>query len=339
MISAGPQPSSAAGAPASSRPQVVVLTAEGTPPPANDAALRELADITYCDAAGLAEALPGTEALFIWDFFSGALRDAWPAADALRWVHVAAAGVDAILFEELRESDVVVTNARGVFDESIAEFVAASVLAHDKLLHESKALQNERTWRHREPRRTAGAQALVVGTGGIGRATARLLRALGMNVRGAGRVAREGDADFGTVVASSELAAHVGDVDHLVLAAPLTDTTRGVVDAEVLAALPEHAHLVNVGRGQLVDEPALVAALQAGDIAAASLDVFVTEPLPADHPFWAMPNVHVSAHMCGDVQGWRDALSDQFETNLRRYVAGESLPDPVDKASGYVPGR
>ena len=325
----------ATGAP----PRVTVLTADGTPPPSNDATLRELADVTYADAAGLAQALPGTEVLFVWDFFSGALRDAWHTADSLRWVHVAAAGVDAVLFDELRDSDVVVTNARGVFDDPIAEFVAASVLAHDKLLHQSKALQRTHTWRHREPRRTAGSRALVVGTGGIGRATARLLRALGMEVRGVGRRARDEDPDFGVVLPSAELTAHVGDVDHLVLAAPLTPQTRGIVDGEVLAAMPAHAHLVNVGRGALVDERALLAALQDGSIAAASLDVFSIEPLPEDHPFWTMAQVHVSAHMCGDVVGWRDALSDQFEANLRRYVSGRGLENEVDKVTGYVPGR
>lgn len=319
--------------------KVVVLTAPGTPPPTNEDVLHGLADITVTDAAGLVAALPGAEVLFIWDFFSGALADAWHAADSLRWIHVAAAGVDAILFDELRASDVVVTNARGVFDRPIAEFVLASVLAHDKLLHESKALQTQHTWRHREPRGTSGARALVVGTGGIGRETARLLRAVGMEVRGAGRVARSGDPDFGEIVASSELAQHVGDVDHLVLAAPLTPQTREVVDADVLEALPPHAHLVNIGRGALVDEPALVATLRDGGIAAASLDVFAVEPLPEDHPFWSMPNVHVSAHMCGDVVGWRDTLSQQFEDNLRRYLTGEDLPDPVDKGSGYVPSR
>ncbi|MDO5629089.1 MAG: D-2-hydroxyacid dehydrogenase [Mobilicoccus sp.] len=318
--------------------RVVVLTAEGTPPPSTDAALRELAQVTYTDAAGLADALPGAEVLFVWDFFSGALREAWHAADSLQWIHVAAAGVDSLLFDELAASDVLVTNARGVFDQPIAEFVAASVLAHDKLLHESKTLQRQGTWRHREPRRTGGARAMVVGTGGIGRATARLLTAIGMDVRGAGRVAREGDPDFGTVVASGDLAAHVGDVDHLVLVAPLTDQTRGLLGRDALEALPAHAHLVNVGRGALVDEPALIEALQEGRIAAASLDVFDVEPLPADHPFWPMENVHMSAHMCGDVVGWRDALAEQFEANLRTYVAGGEPGPAVDKTSGYVPG-
>lgn len=318
------------------RPKVVVLTAPGTAAPYNASVLEDRADVVWTDAEGLSGALPGAQVLFLWDFFSPALRDAWPYADALEWVHVAAAGVDSLLFDELRESRVQLTNAHGAFDGPIAEFVLASVLAHDKQLHASKALQRQAVWRHREVRESAGRSALVVGTGGIGRATARLLRAVGLEVRGAGRTARDDDADFGTVVPSAELAAHAGWADHLVLIAPLTEDTRGLLDTEVLARMKPTAHVVNVGRGALVDEPALVRALREGEIAAASLDVFAQEPLPAEHPFWRMENVHMSAHMSGDVVGWRDTLADQFAQNLARWCAGEELVNQVDKALGYV---
>jgi phosphoglycerate dehydrogenase-like enzyme len=317
-------------------PRVVILAAEGQPRPYNLAEIEERADVTVTDAAGLAEASRGADVLFLWDFFSSALRDAWPHADSLKWVHVAAAGVDAMMFDELRASDVVVTNAHGTFDQPIAEFVLASVLAHDKQLHLSKNLQQHSVWQHRELTRTAGAHALVVGTGGIGRATARLLRAVGMEVRGVGRTAREDDPDFGTVHPSADLAEHAGWADHVVLIAPLTEQTRNMVDARVLAAMKPTAHLVNVGRGALVDEPALIEALRGGRIAAASLDVFSEEPVPASHPFWAMDNVHMSAHMCGDVIGWRDALARQFLDNLERWTAGGRLANVVDKERGYV---
>lgn len=320
------------------RPRVVVLTADGAPALPNAEALARLADLDVVHADGLADALRGAPALFLWDFFSSALRDAWPGADALRWVHVAAAGVDAMLFDGLRESDVVLTNAHGTFDRPIAEYVAAAILAHDKLLHESAALQRAGEWRHREPTRTAGSRALVIGTGGIGRAIARLLRAIGMEVRGGGRTAREDDPDFGSVVATDTLADHIGWADHVVLVAPLTDATRGLLDARTLAAMKPSAHLVNVGRGALVDEDALVDALRGGRPAAATLDVFATEPLPRGHPFWTMDNVRISAHMCGDVVGWREELAGQFEANLRRWLADEPLVNVVDKRLGYVPG-
>ncbi|WP_190243019.1 D-2-hydroxyacid dehydrogenase [Arthrobacter globiformis] len=316
--------------------RVVILAADGLPRPYNLDAIEALADVTVTDAASLPGAASGADILFLWDFFSAALKDAWPHADSLKWVHVAAAGVDAMMFDELRRSDVVVTNAHGTFDRPIAEFALASILAHDKQLHLSKKLQQDSVWQHREVTRTEGSRALVVGTGGIGRATARLLRAVGLEVRGVGRTPREDDRDFGTVLSSAELAEHAGWADHVVLIAPLTDQTRNMVDARVLSAMKPSAHLVNVGRGALVDEPALIQALRDGRIAAASLDVFSEEPVPASHPFWGMENVHMSAHMCGDVVGWRDALARQFQDNLERWTAGEKLSNVVDKERGYV---
>lgn len=317
------------------RPRLVVLTAEGTPRPCNEAALQELADVRWATAADLEPALRGADVLLSWDFLSTALRDAWGAAEELRWVHVAAAGVDAMLFDALAESSVVLTNSRGVFDQPIAEFVLASVLAHDKRLHESKDLQREHRWVHREVTRSAGQHVLVVGTGAIGRACGRLLQSVGLTVRGAGRREASGDPDLGDIVLTSALAEHVGWADHVVLTAPLTPETRHVVSGAVLAAMKPTAHLVNVGRGALVDETALVAALQAGEIAAASLDVVETEPLPEASLLWDLPQVAISAHMCGDVVGWRDQLALLFEDNLRRYVAGEALLNQVDTRTGF----
>jgi len=116
----------------------------------------------------------------------------------------------------------------------------------------------------------------------------------------------------------------------------LTAAPRGLVDAAVLAALRPGAHLVNIARGPIVDETALLAAVGSGRIAA-TLDVFDTEPLPPDHPLWDAPNVTVTAHMSGDVVGWRDTLAAQFATNVRRWLAGEPLLNIVDKKLGYVP--
>ena len=321
----------------SARPvRLTVLTRDDLDPPHNLDEIAELADVRLTTATSLTDDLRGSDVLLLWDYFSSALRDAWSGADSLQWVHVCAAGVDAMLFDELRTSDVTVTNARGVFDGPIAEFVLASILARDKQLHLSRALQRDHDWRWRETRRTAGSTALVVGTGGIGRATARLLRAAGLHVTGAGRTARDGDPDFGTVIATDDLVDHVGDADNVVLIAPLTEQTAGLVDARVLAAMKPSAHLINVGRGALVVERDLVAALRDGTIAVASLDVVETEPLPDDSPLWDMENVAISPHMSGDVVGWRDELADQFLTRLRAHVAGEALAGAVDKQRGYV---
>lgn len=319
------------------RPTVVVLTKDGVAPPTNLAEIEALAKVCLATAESLESALPGADVLLVWDIFSGALEPVWPAADALRWIHVAAAGVDKILFDGLRDSDVLLTNARGVFDGPIAEYVLACVLAHDKLLHETEEFRRLGEWRWRETTRVASRKALVVGTGGIGRAIARLLRAVGLEVSGAGRTPRENDPDFGTVVDSAHLAEHVGDVDHLVMVAPLTPSTDGLLGAAEIAALPDGAHVVNVGRGRLVDQAALTAAIAAGRISA-HLDVLETEPLPAGDPLWSLPGAHISPHMSGDVVGWRDTLADQFLGHLRDYVAGREPGPAVDKRNGFVPG-
>ena len=322
---------------ATATPTVVILTADGVPEPADLAAIRELADVRLATADSLAEALPGAEVLLMWDFFSGALAAAWPAADSLRWIHAASAGVDKLLFDELRISDVLITNARGVYDRPIAEYVLACVLAHDKRLHESEALQRAGIWRHRETTLVAGRRALVVGTGGIGRATARLLRAVGLDVSGAGRRPRDDDEDFGIVVDSADLADHLGDVDHQVMAAPLTEATEGILGRAELAALPDGAHVVNVGRGRLVDQDALTEEIASGRLSA-HLDVVVVEPLPEGDPLWTLEGAHISAHMCGDVVGWRDTLSAQFLAHLRTWCGGDEPAPAVDKPRGYVSG-
>ena len=293
-------------------------------------------EFRFCDAEGLGEAVRGARVLLLWDFFSTAVRDVWADAGSVEWIHVTAAGVDTLLFDELRDSDVVVTNAHGVFDRPIAEYVLGAVIAHAKDSRHSLDLQRRREWLHRETRSVLGTKALVVGTGGIGREIARLLRAAGLQVRGAGRVARADDPDFGEVIASSNLAEEVGDADHLVLAAPLTAATRGLVDAKVLAAMKPAAHLINIARGPIVDEAALLNALQDRRIAA-TLDVFDREPLPSDHPLWDAPGATITAHMSGDVLGWRDTLSAQFVDNLQRWQAGEPLLNVVDKKLGYIP--
>ncbi|WP_308282508.1 D-2-hydroxyacid dehydrogenase [Pseudonocardia nigra] len=274
----------------------------------------------------LADALPGSEVLLVWDFTSDAVRDAWPAADSLRWVHTASAGVDRLVFPGLLDSPVTLTNSRGVFDAPMAEYVLGLVLAMAKDLPGTLAAQGRREWRHRETEPVAGRCAVVVGGGPIGKAIARLLEAVGMQVELIGR--REFPA----------LPDALPRADWLVLAAPLTDTTRGMFDAAALARLRPSARVINVGRGALVVEPDLVDALREGRIAGAALDVFAREPLPVDSPLWELPGVIVSPHMSGDLVGWRDALVEVFTDNLIRYRAGEPLRNVVDKSLGYVTG-
>jgi phosphoglycerate dehydrogenase-like enzyme len=319
-------------------PVVAVLCKTPDERPPHLGPLEGRVEFRFADEPGLGDAVDGAQVLLLWDFFSSAVRGVWDRCGSLEWIHVAAAGVDKLLFDELRSSDIAITNARGTFDRPIAEFVLASVLAHAKLLHESHDLQRDRTWNHRETHTIKGATVLVVGTGAIGRETARLLRAVGMEVRGAGRTARSEDPDFGEIVASDALAEHAGWCDYLVNAAPLTPATRGLIDARVLAAMRPSAHLVNIGRGPTVAEDDLLAALESGEIDGASLDVFESEPLPDDSPVWKAPGLVVSAHMSGDVVGWQDTLAHQFVDNAERWLAGHDLVNVVDKQLGYVPG-
>lgn len=307
-----------------------------------------LGGVVYATAEELPAKLPGAHVLLVWDLFSEALASAWPRADSLTWVHAATAGVDNLMFPGLVDSGVVVTNSRGVFDEPIAEYVLGQVIAFAKGFHRTWEYQRERRWEHRETERVAGRRALVVGTGPIGRHIARKLSAVGMRVRASGSHAREGDPDFGTVAESSlgasgaegapTLNDELPEADYVVVAAPLTDATRGLVDRRFLGLMKPTARLINVARGPIVVQSDLAEALENGVIAGAALDVFENEPLKAVSPLWGLPGAVVSPHMSGDVVGWRDDLMDLFLDNLARHLDGRELLNVVDKSRGYVRG-
>ena len=287
----------------------------------------------------LREALPGAEVLLGWNFAAADLARAFDRADRLRWIQWSGAGVDATLFPALIESDVVLTNMRGVFDQAMAEYTLGMILAFAKDFRRTAALQRERRWSRRLAGKVAGTRALVVGAGGIGRTIAHLLRAAGIEVDVVGRRARDGDPDFGRVHGNEDLDRLLGSADWVVLITPLTAETRGMFGAARFAAMKPAARFFNLGRGALVDEPALIEALAGGTIAGAGLDVFGEEPLPAASPLWEMENVFVSPHMSGDFQGFATAAADVFIGNLRRFRAGEPLVNVVDKRLGFVPGR
>jgi phosphoglycerate dehydrogenase-like enzyme len=182
-----------------------------------------------------------------------------------------------------------------------------------------------------------GRRALVVGVGSIGREVARLLTRAGLYVEGVGRHARASDADFATVHGRDNLDMALGEADYVVIAVPLTDETSGMFGAAQLSAMRSDARLINVARGAVLDESALVEALRNGAIAGAALDVTAVEPLPDSSPLWSMPNVIISPHMSGDFIGYPEVLVSAFMENLRRYRASEPLLNVVDKAGGFVP--
>ncbi len=302
--------------------------------------LVELADQAEIRCASSADdlrrLLPGAEVMLGWNFRAASLRAAWSAVDSLRWVHWAGAGVDAALFDELVESDIQFSNARGVFDRPMAEWVLGMVIAFAKRFPESQAFQARAEWNYRMSELVAGKRALVVGVGSIGREVARLLRAVGMEIEGVGRSARDGDPDFDHVYAIDELLTRLPLADYVVLITPLTEQTRGLFGVAEFDAMSSRARFINIGRGALVDEAALLAALQQGGIAGAALDVFVEEPLPPQSPLWTAPNCLVSPHMSGDYAEFETTMADQFIENWHRYRAGEPLMNLVDKRLGFA---
>lgn len=317
---------------------LTILNSPGTEIPAliTDLGERDGIELRIAEASTLSQALPGTDVLLMWDFFSTALKDAYGSADRLEWVHAAAAGVDTLLFDELVDSPVTVTNARGIFDRPIAEFVLSYILMHAKSSIGSLDDQAAKKWNRRSTRDIAGTKALIVGTGAIGRGIARLLKAVDIDVTGAGSRARSGDADFGEVIDSATLPEHVAGFDWVIDIAPLTEKTERLIGAEAFAAMDDTAVFINVGRGDTVDTDALVTALRDGQIGGAGLDVFDEEPLPAGHPLWSMDNVIITPHMSGDTDGWRMRLAEQFHALFEQYLAGEQFPHTVDKQLGYV---
>ena len=315
------------------RPTVVVLLAGADRPPGLTA-VEQHAVVRYASEDHLADELPGADVLFVWGQRAGAVARAWPKADALRWVHVTSAGAGQVLPAEVIASDTVVTSSRGLFDEPIAEYVLGLVLAFAKDLPGRMRLQASRAWQHRETERITGKRALIAGTGSIARAVGRRLTAAGLQVAGIGRLGRPGDPDFGLVLPMDRFVEALRQADYLIMAAPLGDDTRGMLNAAALTEMRPTARVINVGRAGLLVTADLVAALRDRRIAGAALDIFPDERLAEDSPLWTAPNVLISPHMSGQVVGWRDELVSLFLDNLARYVEGRPLRNVVPRPTG-----
>jgi phosphoglycerate dehydrogenase-like enzyme len=309
------------------REKIIVVVPEGRPVPPVEKLESQYDVIIVRTADDLRDALPGAEILFLNDFRSTLLRDVGPGE--LRWIHTSSLGMDPLLTDEIVNSDIVVTTSRGVCERPIAEWILGSLLLFTKDLRRTIELQQERRWLHRETEPILGRKALVVGPGPVGRETVNLLRAAGMDVAVVGRSARI-DEELGAVHAITELDALLPTVDDVVITLPLTEETRGLFDRERLGRMRPGARLVNVGRGAVVVEDDLLAAIDSGHIGGAALDVFENEPLATESPFWSRSNVLVSPHASGDLIGWRGRVVERFEENLRRWNSGEPLRDVVD---------
>jgi phosphoglycerate dehydrogenase-like enzyme len=271
--------------------------------------------------------------------------DQWRAARVLQWIHSPAAGVGSMLFPEMVDSPVVITNSRGMSADTIAEHVIAVTLALFRRLPLAVRRQAERQWAQDEiggppsNRLVAGARILIVGLGAIGRAAAARFTALGAPVTGIRRTVgarTAADGESGVPVAGPErLHELLPQADVVVIAAPQTATTRHLIDRAALDRMNQNAIVVNVSRGKLVDERALAAALRDGRIAGAALDVFEHEPLTRESPLWAMPNVLITPHTSGFRPDHWDAAVALFTDNMRRFERGDPLMNVVDKRAGY----
>jgi phosphoglycerate dehydrogenase-like enzyme len=321
------------------RPVVVVFraTPDDAPPGLTEA--DAIADVRLADDTdSLRHSIAEADALFMIKAPRGPLEEVWSDAMALRWIQTASDGVDLLLFPALVESDVTITNARGVFDDAIAEWAIGAMLAMATGLNRSVVSQTQRRWDDdRGTERIAGRRLLVLGPGPIGRATARRARDLGMSVAAVGRAPRPDDL-FERIGGPQDLHAMLGEADVVFDALPLAPGTDRYVDAAAFAAMRPTARFLNVGRGGTVDEAALIDALRSGRLAGAALDVFEVEPLPDDSPLWSMPNVIVSPHICGDFDGWERASVDILLDNLGRFVRGEPLRNLVDVSLGFGVG-
>jgi phosphoglycerate dehydrogenase-like enzyme len=278
--------------------------------------------------------LHGVEVAYLWDYRSNLLRDIWLSLPDLRWVHVAAAGVDAFLFPEMVASNVILTNSRGSFDEAVAEFGLALILAFAKRLNETLTNQLERRWQHFDTQLLGGRTVAIIGFGAIGHMLGRKCRALGMKVVGVRRTG-EHHPDADEMYSLNDLDTVLEAADYVVLVLPQTDSTRLVIGEAQLKRMRSDAVLINIGRGSAVDELALASVLQSGTIRGAGLDVFQREPLPIDHPLWACPNAVITPHMASDADDWQGRLVDVFTDNLARYQSGQPVLNQIDKMRGY----
>ena len=297
-------------------------------------------DITQITSGDrLSQELSDATVLFGGSFGPENLRE----AKQLRWIHSPAAAVHDLLFPELVNSDVILTNAREVHGLVVAEQVMAMMFALARRIPESVRFQVKRTWgqailteEHRLPQELGGATLGLVGLGSIGRNVAARASAMGMKV-----IAVREHADkpkpqhVDEVFPTSRLNDLLANSDYVVLSPPVTPATRGMIGRAQLAAMKENGYLINVGRGPLVDEPALIEALREHRIAGAALDVFDQEPLPPESPLWDLDNLLITPHTGGMTDKMWDRHYAVFAENLRRFLNGQPLQWIVDKRSGY----
>ena len=257
-------------------------------------------------------------------------EDAFLEAD-IDWIHSIQAGVDRFPFEALESAGIALTNSTGIHGDSVGETVAGYMLSFARQLHYYRDGQNEHEWDRREwdvPYTLVGSSVCVVGLGTLGRGVAMRADALGMDVVGVKRTPTPVD-HVETVYPSGELETAISDARFVVLTVPLTDRTEGLIGGAELSAMRSDAVLINVARGAVVDQSALVDALEADAIDGAALDVFEVEPLPAESPLWGMEHVIVTPHAAATTESYYRRIAALVRENARRRIDGESLANQV----------
>jgi len=289
---------------------------------------RPIFTVTACSSPAEAELhVDDAEVLYAWNF----PRHLLPRAKRLRWVQNMGAGVERFLIPELPKG-VALTRIAGIFGPWMAEYVLGWCLWHTQRTELFRAQQRESRWRQVDPLRLHGAELCIVGLGDIGRTIARAARGVGMRVSGVSQSGRKAPG-VDRVYRARDLSKPLASADFVVLTVPLTLATRGLIGVRELARMKPSAWLVNIGRGPLVDEGALLEALSGKRIGGAILDVFDEEPLPAEHPLWKLENVVITPHISGP--STPDEIGPIFDDNLRRYLARRPLRFEVDRKRGY----
>lgn len=292
--------------------------------------------VTYNDDGELKGDGIGVDVLFRWFIKPPALARLVKQLPDLHWLHIPRAGVDNTLIPEVMERDLLITNSVGVHAAPISEFVLLYILSHAKCVASLLDLQAKKSWgsKHLPINEIDGKTVLVIGTGKIGQAIITRCAAFGMNVIGSSRSGRP-IAGANKVVGNGEWRSVLPEADYVVIAAPLTKETRHMFGAAEFALMKEDSYFINIARGEIADEDALLEALKNGPMAGAALDVFSTEPLPSDNPFWTQPNVFVTPHASWHSPDVQRRIFQLFYDNLKLYASHQPLFNIVDKEAGY----
>jgi phosphoglycerate dehydrogenase-like enzyme len=289
-------------------------------------------------AEALEASAPHAEVLLNWSGTLSLIREVFLMCRELRWIHSRSVGLERTLFPELIASDVTLTNGRGVFSASLGEFALAAILYFAKDLRRMIRSQQSGLWEPFDVTQVSGQTVGIVGYGDIGRAVATRARAVGMHVLALRRhvpTKNEPDPFVDQLYSQQERTEMIRRSDYLIVAAPLNDETRGLIGEAEFSVMKETAVVINVGRGPVIEEGAMIKALTEQRIKGAALDVFDEEPLPPGHPFYKMENVLLSPHCADHTSDWLDNAMRFFLEQFNRFLRGEPLLHVVNKKLGY----